>query len=206
MINILIVDDHPVFREGVKQMLGEDETITVVGEAGNGVEAIEALKKTKTNIILLDINMPQMDGYDVLKYIRKEKWNIKVIILTCHRERQALLKCIELGCNGYLIKTIHFKELKDAVYIVNNGGTYYQPILSEINNEEIKNQSVINKLSCRETEVLTLIVEGMFNKEIAVKLNISERTVKNHITNIFKKLDAVDRTQAAVIAIKYGIV
>lgn len=209
-INIAIVDDHAIVREGLIQLLELDKEIKVIGQANDGAQCLELLKKHKIDVMLLDINMPIMNGLEVLKVMRERKDETKVIVLTIHNEVEYLLKAIDIGVNGYMLKDSGSDELKKAIYSVNKGEIYIQPKLSPILNAKLINrnedQKKIDSLTKREFEVLKLLAEGMFNKEIASNLNISERTVKNHVSNIFKKIIVADRTQAAVFAIKNNIV
>lgn len=209
-INIAIVDDHVMVREGLIQLLELDKDIKVVGQAGDGTQCLELLKNTNIDVMLLDINMPTMNGLEVLKIMRERKDNTKVIVLTIHNEVEYLVKAVDIGINGYMLKDSDSDELKKAIYSVNEGEIYIQPKLSPMLNSRLINRNEDEKkiecLTRREFEVLKLLAEGMFNKEIASKLSISERTVKNHVSNIFKKITVADRTQAAVFAIKNNII
>lgn len=211
LINVVIVDDHKMVREGIRQLLEFDGKIKVIGEAGNGLECLELLKNEKLpDILLLDINMPEMNGLEVLQYIRKNKINVKVLILTVHNEIEYLVKANDMNVDGYILKDSESVVLKNAIYTVCDGETYVQPELIPILNSRMINRDMDNdklkSLTKREIEVLKAIAAGLLNKEIATNLGISERTVKNHISNIFKKIDVADRTQAAVFAIKNNIV
>ena len=210
LINVVIADDHKMVREGIRQLLEFDGKIKVIGEAGNGLECLELLKKDLPNVLLLDINMPEMNGLDVLQHIRKNKIKVKVIILTVHNEIEYLLKANDLNVDGYILKDSESEILKNAIYSVNNGENYIQPELIPLLNSTMIHKDIdkekIDSLTKREVEVLKSISAGLLNKEIAINLGISERTVKNHISNIFKKIDVADRTQAAVFAIKNNIV
>lgn len=209
-INIAIVDDHTMIREGLKQLLELDGNIKVVGQAGDGAQCLELLGKTHIDVMLLDINMPVMNGLEVLKIMRERNNDTKVIVLTIHNEVEYLLKAVDIGINGYVLKDSGSEELKKAINAVNSGETYIQPKLSPMLNSKLLNrnedQKKIDDLTKREFEVLKLLAEGMFNKEIASRLSISERTVKNHVSNIFKKISVADRTQAAVFAIRNNLI
>ena len=154
--------------------------------------------------------MPEMNGLEVLQYIRKNKINVKVMILTVHNEIEYLLKAVDLDIDGYILKDSESEVLKNAIFTVYNGENYIQPELIPLLNSRMINRDSdkekIKTLTKREIEVLKAIAAGLLNKEIATNLGISERTVKNHISNIFKKIDVADRTQAAVFAIKNNIV
>lgn len=211
-INVMIADDHSMVREGIKQILELDGDIKVVAEAGNGRECIENLDENKIDILLLDINMPEMNGLKVLQYLKEKKIKVKVLILTIHNEIEYLMRAADIGIDGYILKDSDSNLLKKAIISVINGETFIQPelrpILKNRMSEKIANgsNSYDDTLTKREIEVLKLLAEGLFNKEIAYTLSISEKTVKNHISNIFKKINVSDRTQAAVYAIKHNIV
>lgn len=209
-INVMIVDDHSLIREGLKQLLEFDGTIKVVGEASNGKECLEKIKICNPDVLLLDINMPEMNGIEVLKKMKADNSQIKVLILTVHNEMDYLMKAVDIGVDGYILKDSESSELKKAISAVKDGENYIQPSLIPALNSQLVNRDfdkdLISSLTNRELEVLVQVANGMFNKEIATNLNISERTVKNHISNIFKKIDVSDRTQAAVFAIKNNII
>ena len=210
IVKIVIVDDHSMIREGLKQLLELDGDIQVIGEAGNGEECLELLKTVTPHVILLDINMPVMNGLKMLEFLRNSKYkNQKVLILTIHNEIEYLMKAIEIGVEGYVLKDADSSILKKAIYKVNSGEKYIDSSMVPLMNERIaleKEKSEDEILTRREIEVLKLLAEGLFNKEIAYQLSISEKTVKNHVSNIFKKIGVFDRTQAAVYAIKNNIV
>lgn len=210
-INVVIVDDHKMVREGIKQLLEFDGKIKVVGEAGNGLECLELLNNNELpDVLLLDINMPEMNGLEVLQYVRKNKINVKVIILTVHNEIEYLVNAVDMNIDGYILKDSESGILKNAIYAVCDGESYIQNELIPMLNSRMINRDLdkekLKTLTKREIEVLKAIAAGLLNKEIATNLGISERTVKNHISNIFKKIDVADRTQAAVFAIKNNIV
>lgn len=209
-IKIMLADDHSMIREGIKQLLEIDSNFMVIGQAGDGIECMKLLQKELPDVLLLDVNMPRMNGIEVLEKIKEESINVKVLMLTIHNEVEYLLKAVDIGCDGYILKDSDVGLLKKAIISVYNGDIFIQPDLIPVLNmglidREESSQS-LEGLTKREIEVLKLITEGLFNKEIAYKLNISERTVKNHVSNIFKKINASDRTQAAVFAIRNGLV
>lgn len=209
-IEIIIADDHMMIREGLKQLLELDGTMKVIAEANDGEECLNLLnKKIHPDILLLDINMPKKNGIEVLEYIKQNKIPIKVLILTVHNEVEYLLKAVDIGIDGYLLKDSSYDELKEAIDVVISGNTYIQPSLLPALNESMEDYALdkekIELLTKRELDVLRLISEGCSNKKISDELTISERTVKNHISHIFKKIDVEDRTQAAVFAIRNKI-
>lgn len=207
---VMIADDHSLVREGIKQLLEFDGSIEVVSEASNGVECLEKLEDYIPDILLLDINMPEKNGLEVLDEIKKKKYDLKVLILTVHNELEYLVKAVDIGVDGYILKDSKSAELKKAIQFVLSGENYVQASLIPALNNRLANRDIdkdkIDLLTDREMEVLIGVANGMINKEIATNLNISERTVKNHVSNIFKKIDVSDRTQAAVFAIKNNII
>ncbi len=209
-IHVMIADDHAMIREGIRRLIEFEGNMKVVAEAGDGEECIAELQHTDVDVLLLDINMPKLNGLQVLKLLRDSKRKIKVLILTVHNEIDYLVKAIDIGVDGYLLKNSESDDLKRAITAVYNGETFIQPDLIPalnlrlVSRDETKDK--LDSLTRREYDVLICVAKGMFNKEIADTLDISERTVKNHISNIFKKIDVVDRTQAAIFAIKCGIV
>ena len=209
-IEIIIADDHMMIREGLKQLLELDGTMKVIAEANDGEECLNLLnKKIHPDILLLDINMPKKNGIEVLEYIKQNKIPVKVLILTVHNEVEYLLKAVDIGIDGYLLKDSSYDELKEAIDVVISGNTYIQPSLLPALNESMEDYALdkerIECLTKRELDVLRLISEGCSNKKISDELTISERTVKNHISDIFRKIDVEDRTQAAVFAIRNKI-
>ncbi len=209
-IKVMLADDHILMREGIRQLLEFDGSIEVIAEANDGDECIEVLQEMKPQILLLDINMPKKNGIEVLEEIKKRNLDVKVLILTVHNEIEYLMKAIEIGVDGYILKDSESSELKKAINLIIGGESYIQPKLIPALNKRLVTRDIdkdkINSLTDRELEVLIQVANGMFNKEIATTLNISERTVKNHVSNIFKKIGVSDRTQAAVFAIKNDIV
>lgn len=209
-VKVILADDHSMIREGLKQLLELTGDIQVVGEAADGIECLNLLKKVKADILLLDINMPNMNGLQVLEKISKTQTTIKVLMLTVHNEIEYLIKAIDIGADGYLLKDAGSAELKKAILSIYQGEKYIQPELTPLLNQKlVEKESDLDKLHSltkRELQILKLIAEGLFNKEIGDRLNISERTVKNHVFNLFKKIGAADRTQAAVFAIRNNVV
>lgn len=209
-IKLMIADDHSMIREGLKQLLELDYNLKVVAEAADGNETLKKLDEYNVDVLLLDINMPNMNGLEALKHIRVNNFNTKVLILTIHNEIDYLLKAVDIGCDGYVLKDSDSNLLRKAIYTVYEGEKFIQPSLTPMLNAGLISRAEIdpklNELTRREMEILKLIAEGLFNKEIGLKLDISERTVKNHVSNIFKKIEVSDRTQAAVYAIKNNLI
>ena len=209
-IKAMLADDHVLIREGIRQLLEFDGSIEVISEVNDGEECIRELLHVKPDILLLDINMPKKNGVEVLEEIRKRNINVKVLILTVHNEVEYLIKAVDIGVDGYIVKDSGSAELKKAINCIMNNENYIQPsLIPALNNRLVArdtDKEKIESLTKREMEVLIQVANGMFNKEIATSLDISERTVKNHISNIFRKIDVSDRTQAAVFAIKNDII
>lgn len=211
-ISVLIADDHSIVRQGLKQILELEKDITVIAQASNGGEAIKLAKECKPDVILMDINMPGINGLQAIKELKQENTTSRIIVLTIHEDREYLFKTLQMGAEGYVLKDAETSVLISAIRSVYNGQSYIQPnltkeLVKEFNRVTLheKEKTDDNNLTSREVEVLGLIAEGMINKEIAKQLYISEKTVKNHVSNIFKKLDVSDRTQAAIYAFKHNI-
>lgn len=209
-VRVMIADDHSMIREGLKQLLELEGDFQVIEEACDGVECLEKLSKIIPDILLLDINMPNMNGLEVLQKMKDKRMRVKVLVLTVHNEVEYLLKAVDIGINGYLLKDSESAELKKAILTVVKGEDYIQPSLIPLLNAKMidrnKDNVKIESLTRREMDVLKLLAVGMYNKEVAEKLSISERTVKNHVSNIFKKIGVTDRTQAAVFAIRNNLI
>lgn len=208
-IKIIIADDHLMVREGLKQLLELEGEIEVIGQADDGIQCLDMINKLHPDVVLLDINMPNMNGIQTLQVLRQNHNQVKVLILTIHNEIEYLLKAVDIGVNGYVLKDSESLVLKKAITAVYEGETYIEPSLTPLMKERLEKVNRQNEdeiLTRREIEVLKLLAEGLFNKEIAYKLSISEKTVKNHVSNIFKKISVSDRTQAAVYAIKNNFV
>lgn len=209
-VNVMITDDHSMIREGLRQLLELEGDFKVVAEACDGVDCLEKLEEVTPDVLLLDINMPRMNGLEVLQKLKDQKKKINVLVLTVHNEVEYLLKAVDIGVKGYLLKDSESAELKKAIIAVTEGENYIQPSLIPVLNSKIidrnKDTIKIESLTKRELDVLKLLSVGMYNKEVAERLNISERTVKNHVSNIFKKIGVTDRTQAAVFAIRNNII
>ncbi len=209
-IRVLIADDHSMVREGLKQLIELEDDIEVVAQAGDGKETIKKIFEFEPDIVLLDINMPIMNGLEVLEELKKMKKEVDVLLLTIHNEVEYLYRAVEIGVEGYVLKDSESDVLIKAIRSIHSGESYIQPNMASLLfkkiNGELDYQVRHHKLTRRETEVLKLITLGSLNKEIADELCISEKTVKNHVSNIFKKIEVSDRTQAAVYAIKNNIV
>lgn len=209
-IKVMIADDHSMIREGLKQLLELEGEFEVIEEACDGVDCLNKLKKVRPDVLLLDINMPKKNGLDVLQVMKDKRIKVKVLVLTVHNEVEYLLRAVDIGVNGYLLKDSESAELKKAILSVVNGDDYIQPSLIPVLNSKMidRNQDSekIENLTKRELQVLKMVAVGAYNKDIAKGLGISERTIKNHVSNIFKKIGVSDRTQAAVFAIRNNLI
>jgi RNA polymerase sigma factor (sigma-70 family) len=209
-VNIFIADDQRLVRQGIRSLLEDKCDVDVVGEATNGFECLNEVSKINPNIVILDVDMTGMNGIDTLKIMKEQGFSSKTLMIADDKNSDSVLTAVELGCDGYIIKDCDVSILKKAIYTIYDGDRYIQPELQEQLEKSIELKTDItdklNELTRREIEVLKLLAEGMFNKEIAVKLHISERTVKNHVSNLFKKIKVNDRTQAAVFAIKNSLI
>jgi len=208
----MIADDNNMIRQGIRCLLELVEDVKVIGEISNGTEVVEIVENNQPDILLLDVEMPQKNGIEILQQLKSndKTKHIKVIILTLHSKVEYVMEAVKHNCDGYILKTSRFEVLKKTIKTVMDDVKYIEPELIPILNHKLANsveeEKGREKLTSREVEVLKLVASGLANKEIADQLNISERTVKNHISNIFKKINVTDRTQAAIFAIKYNII
>lgn len=205
MIRILLVDDHTLFRSGIRALLASQEDIDVVGEAGEGSEALKLCQILKPDIVLLDLNMPGLSGLEVLKLMLEDSPQQSVIMLTLSEEADDLLKALQLGAKGYLLKNSNVDYLVNAIRLIAQGGTAIQPemtstLVAGLRQNKKEETEEKEQLTLREKEVLKLVSSGQSNKEIARKLDIGESTVKFHIQSILRKLNLSSRVQAAVYA------
>ena len=209
-IKILIADDHPVVREGLSAMLDREHGIKVIGEAKDGLEAVQKAGQLNPDIVLMDLRMPELDGVEAMRQIKATNPDARFIVLTTYDTDEYIFKGIEAGARAYLLKDAPRDELFKAIRAVYRGESLIQPVVaSKVLDRfaELSRQAQTPEiLSGRELEVLELIAKGAANKEIANKLSISESTVKTHIANIFQKLGASDRTEAVAQALKKGII
>jgi DNA-binding NarL/FixJ family response regulator len=210
-IKILIADDHPVVREGLITMISREPDFKVIGEAKNGLEAVEKVKQLKPDVVLMDLRMPELDGVEAIRQISLTEPNVKFIILTTYSDDDYIFKGIEVGARAYLLKDAPREELFKAIKAVYRGESLIQPVIaSKILDRFVEMtkqaQTPQDTLSGRELEVLELMAKGSANKEIADQLSITNSTVKTHIASIFQKLNATDRTEAVTQAIKKGII
>lgn len=223
---IVIIDDHQLFREGVKRILDFEKNFQVVAEGDDGSEALELMEKHNPDVFIMDINMPKMNGVEATKQLVEANPNAKVIVLSIHDDENYVTHALQTGACGYLLKEMDADALVDAVKVVAEGGSYLHPKVTHnlvreyrrllengANNsggattlayQQVEIRRPLHLLTRRECEVLQLLADGKSNKAIGEALFISEKTVKNHVSNILQKMNVNDRTQAVVVAIKNG--
>jgi DNA-binding NarL/FixJ family response regulator len=205
-MRVVIADDHRLVREGLRLMLSTESDVEVAGEAESGAALLELLERTETDVVLMDVAMPGMDGLEALARIGIVAPDVRVIMLTMHDDAALVRRAIESGAAGYLLKNSDRAELMRALHRVLAGDVYVQAeasgqLLKDMTSE---NEEGIVTLTTRELEVLQLVAEGFENKQVATELRISETTVKSHLANIFTKLDARSRTEAVANAFRLG--
>ncbi|MCB9641468.1 MAG: response regulator transcription factor [Myxococcales bacterium] len=207
-IRVLICDDHPMVRQGLRSFLELHEQIEVIGEAANGKEALEAIATTNPDVVLLDLVMPQMDGLDVLKQLPQPPARPKILVLSSFIDDERVFAAIEIGADGYLLKEISPSELLQAIQLVMQGQSPLHPAISQKLMKRLSQphkSASIEDLTLREQEILQLVAQGMKNRAIAQELHISEKTVKTHVSNILFKLALPDRVQLVVWAHKHHL-
>ncbi|WP_407271065.1 response regulator [Radiobacillus sp. PE A8.2] len=219
MINIVLIDDHKLFREGVKNLLENEPSFHVVAEGDDGSGALPLIGQYRPDVVLMDINMPQVNGIEATIELTKHYPDINVIMLSVHDDQQFVADSLNAGAQGYLLKEMDSKSLIDAIKVVSDGGCFLHPkvadsLVREFRkiSHELTNTSTIDSdykkplhlLTRRECEVLQLLTDGKSNRGISEALFISEKTVKNHVSNILQKMNVNDRTQAVVTAIRNG--
>lgn len=217
-IKILVADDHALLRQGIKRVLNFENDMEIVGEAANGQEALARTLVLQPDILLLDLSMPELSGVDVIKQLYAAKSHTKIIVLTIHDSDKYVLETLKSGAMGYLLKDVEPTMLIKAIHVVARGGTFVYPMLADrifggISEEdnlaekarELWRESRSERLTPREMDVLSCIAKGFSNQDIARTLFVSEKTVKNHLTNIFRKINVNDRTQALIYVIKNKI-
>jgi two-component system NarL family response regulator len=214
-IKVLIADDHRVVREGLSAILKTKEAIEVVGEAKDGQEAVEKARALLPDVILMDVSMPRMGGVEATRIIKRELPHIGIVALTMYEEQQYIFDLVRAGATGYLLKDTDSAQIVSAIRAINRGESLIHPsvaskILAEFSllsqGKGKKRPGADHDLTEREITVLRLVADGKTNKEVANNLDLSEKTVKNHVRNIFHKLQVADRTQAAILAIRKGII
>jgi two-component system, NarL family, response regulator DegU len=204
VVSVLLVDDHTMLRQGLRRAL-ESEGIRVVGEAATGAEAVTMALETKPDVVLMDVSMPGIDGVEATKQLVAADRRQRVVMLTMHMDRQIIDRAIKAGAVGYLTKDSAIGEVVMAIKLAANGDRPMSPRLAGVMLDEARKEAE-PLLSAREEEVLQLVADGLGTQEIADRMFISQKTVKNHLASVYEKLDARDRTQAVLMAVKMGIV
>ena len=208
---VLLVDDHELVRQGIAAMLHGAEDVQVVGEARTGREALEVARKELPDVVLMDVKMPDMDGLEATRRLKEERPRTAVVMLTMHDNPTYLRDAVRAGAAGYLLKDVSKDELLDAIRQVATGGAFIESqmlkgMLSEMKPSDTGPSPATKNLTKREREILALVAEGMSNREIAERLVLSPETVKSHVAAILEKLNVSDRTQAAIYAVRNGLV
>ncbi|MGD2205749.1 MAG: response regulator transcription factor [Anaerolineae bacterium] len=217
-ITVMLVDDHPVFRQGLRRVLEGEGDLEVVAEVADGQEALSAAKELAPNVILLDINLPGMNGLQVARSLKDTFLDIQIIMLTAYHDDQQVFHSMQAGASAYFPKDVSPRRLIEAIRLVHQGsyvvedrvlekpevGAWLLAQFEEIERDARDDASLLTPLSPREMEILQHIAQGKSNKEVAHELGISRQTVKNHMTNILRKLAVNDRTQAAIYALRRG--
>jgi len=200
-IRVMLVEDHILMRVGLKTTAEGEPDMEVIAEVADGRQVLENYRRHKPDVVLLDLRLPGMDGIQIIKQLRLEAPEVRIVVLSSYGGGDDITSAIQSGASGYVLKSMPLEQMLQAVRVVHAGGQYFPREISDRVNQRIQSD-----ISPREIEVLRLIAQGKANKEIGVKLGISEGTVKNHLTNIFTKLGAVDRAQALTIAVKRQLV
>jgi DNA-binding NarL/FixJ family response regulator len=201
-IRIMVVDDHPVVRRGIAALLATESDMSLIAEAATGREALQQFRAHRPDVTLMDLQMPEMNGFDALSAIRAEFPEARIIVLTTYLGDVQVLRAIKGGARGYLLKNSLDKDLMQTIRAVHGGRKSLSPEASF----ELAEHATDETLTPGELRILRLIADGYANKEIAAKLSMSEGTVKGHVRNVMAKLGARDRTQAAMIALKRGVI
>ena len=209
-IRLMLADDHRLLRESLSRSMGE-HGFEIVGEARNGLDAVELARSLRPDVVLMDVSMPEMDGVEACRQIHAEMPDIKVVMLTMHADQHVLTNAIRAGACGYLVKDCSTEEIASAVRMAASGETALSPQLAASMLDEVRKLGTTQTreerlVSRREEEVLQLIADGCSTSEVADRMYISQKTVKNHLASIYQKLDARDRTQAVLQAVRLGIV
>lgn len=213
-INILLVDDHTLIREGLKLILKKNKNFKIVGEASNGVEAVKYIDKNSKDIhvVMLDITMPELDGFEVAKIIRQNHPGIKILALTMHSEESYITKMIDVGVHGYVLKDSNLEDLSTAITTILEGKPYYSNDVSAIminslmNKDKKKGNNELNNLTDREVQIIDLITEGFKSSDIAKELELSTRTIEVHRRNLMKKLDVKNSAELVSFVLKSKLI
>jgi DNA-binding NarL/FixJ family response regulator len=208
-IRVILADDHPAVRAGIRQFIERDPTIQVLAEAGDGAQALELIRLHRPDVVMLDLQMPNVSGLELIGQVRAEYPDTAVVVLTAYDDAPYIFAALRAGAKGYLLKTSGPDELARAIRCVHDGGSALDPCVANRVVESLGKPSAPvvpdpERLSARELEVLRLAAQGLTNRAIGYELKISERTVHSHLINIFEKLDVSTRTEAALKAVRLG--
>ncbi|MCH8206136.1 MAG: response regulator transcription factor [Chloroflexi bacterium] len=206
-IRILVADDHPVLLDGLVAVLSTQPDFKVVGEAGGGMEAVQKVAELRPHVVLLDLEMPEVDGVEALRRMRDRDPDVRVIVFTAFDTDDRIMAAVQAGAQGYILKGGPREQVFDAVRVVNAGGSLLQPLVaSKLLRRVSATQDSTTSLTPRELEVLGLLATGLQNKEIADRLGIAVRTAKFHVGSVMRKLDAGNRTEAVANAVHRGLI
>jgi DNA-binding NarL/FixJ family response regulator len=205
VIRVVVVDDHAVVRSGLSQLLGGFDGVELVGAAGDGVEAVARCAEARPDVVLMDLEMPRLDGIEATRRITAADPDVAVVVLTSFSDRSRILRALDAGAVGYLLKDADPEELERAVRAAARGDAPLDPKAARALLSARTERSPVDELSAREREVLAMVAQGLPNKLIARRLEISEKTVKAHLTNVFRTIGVTDRTQAALWAERNGL-
>jgi DNA-binding NarL/FixJ family response regulator len=210
-ITILLADDHDVVRKGMKMLLEDETSVKVIGEASDGLDAVEKVKNLMPNVVILDLTMPNMNGIEAAKIISEQYPDVKILIFSMHNNREYIVNSVENGANGYLLKDTGKEELMRAIRVVSEGRKYFPPEISEViidellaktaSNQDNSGKPIFQKITPKEKQILSMIVQGLNSREIADKLFLSIRTVDNHRANMMKKTKAKNTADLVMMAI-----
>ncbi|MCF4113764.1 MULTISPECIES: response regulator [Dethiosulfovibrio] len=208
-IRMVLIDDHKLFRDGMKKLLEMEPDFSVEGEASDGIEGLALIKRSRPDVVLLDIGMPNLDGIGLIRELRRMEQNTKFVAITAFNDERKLSELSSVGVHGFVLKSSGRTELLSAIRSVARGQCYVDPkvagLLLGAFHKKQDESDMLCDLTDREKEVLYWLAQGLSNLEISAKMNLSEKTVKNHVSHILKKLDLRDRTQAAILAWRVGI-
>jgi len=215
VISVFLADDHALVREGTRQLLSLEKDMRVIGEAGDGLEALQKIRQLRPDVVLMDVQMPVIDGITLTRQLTQELPDTAVIMLTVHREQQQMLQAMQYGAKGYLLKSASMREVTQAIRQVHAGAVPIEPTLTGalINEyrrliDGVEDRSGDDRLSLlteREVQIMRYLAMGMSNKEIADEMAYAEKTIKNYLSTIFQKLHLRDRTQVAIFALRHGL-
>jgi DNA-binding NarL/FixJ family response regulator len=211
LISVLLVDDHALMREGLRQLFSLEDDLQVVGEAVDGLDALQKIRQLLPDVVLMDINMPIIDGITLTRQITEEFPSIAVMMLTMYQQHQQMLEAMKSGARGYLLKSASAREVAEAIRMVKQNGVFIKPEMARAIVDEFRRLSdaastrITDILTEKELEIVRYVASGMSNKEIGEALSYSEKTVKNYLSIIFQKLHLRDRTQLAIFALRQGL-